>query len=795
MEVSMPKEEAFPPREGGPTSPSVSGSSTAARMTASLESSPHPLVADEAGAGDSPSMLQIPAIDALFLAQRTRESTELASDTAERSPTTPSSQSPVAVNPRRSLNPAFSLSPRAASGGGVLHLTSVTPSVTLSTDRDAPPTEYSYALGTVEGRRNFVKDVLCLARQMSTQKLVEELVPVLLLASNYEDTVCAIARVLPDVVKLVPALSEDTFVYFLGLIMNLCCAADHIAVHTVAVSLREIVRYVNDDIAANLLLPLLMSMLVSYWSSPRAVAASLLGVFAARPTLVEKSGMKVMQWFNCFIDLASDRCQFVQEMVVRSLHQWVAVAKAHGVNIVEMPLPLVHECTTKEKSDVVRHLHVAELVSLAKCIGKEATTKYLMLLFIEATRDASWRVRYTATFHLGRFSSYCYLHPDVLLDVFVALCRDETKEIRAAAVEQLGVFFCLNSPALLGKMCVVAASLAQDKEVVVRTSVANVFYVFLSPSVVGEYTPKQLQAFFAIVTDENYIVGQSVMRSLKNVAANFGKYLNPAGGDGARKVAEEEKLPVACNSHRGRRSGSAMSHSPSARADADVPPPSLTGPVDEEQRRRAALVLSGLIDQLHIVRDSKNWRMREALVVALRYFCVALTEEGFIPLLYVIRSLLRDPVCAVRESAIATLTVVATAYGPEWAALMAFDLFQWEFAFTVRTPYVWRVVAIQSLSGILPVVSGLSPMDLRRQELMQQWMRLVRCFSEDAVSNVRLAVAKSLLAHWDWYVVCGIHHNVIRQCADRLQRDSDVGVSRVAAELDVSRLAGDGNSF
>ncbi|RNF00484.1 putative protein phosphatase 2A regulatory subunit [Trypanosoma rangeli] len=795
MEVSGPTGEALPPREGGPTSPSVSGSSAAARVTASLESSPQPSVADEAGAGDSPSMSQIPAIDALLLAQRMRESTELGSDTAEQSPTTPSSQSPVAVNPRRSLNPAFSLSPRAASGGGVLHVTSATPSVTLSTDRDAPPMEYSYALGTVEGRRNFVADVLHLARQMSMQKLVEELLPVLLLASNYEDTVCAIARVLPDVVKLVPALSEDTFVYFLGLIMNLCCAADHIALRAVAASLREIGCYVNDDIAANLLLPLLMSMLVSYWSSPRAVAASLLGVFAARPTLVEKSGMKVMQWFNCFIDLASDRCQFVQEMVVRSLHQWVAVAKAHGVNIVEMLLPLVHDCMTEEKSDVVRHLHVAELVTLAECIGKEATTRHLLSLFIEATKDTSWRVRYTAAFHLGRFSSCCCLHPDALLDVFVALCRDETKEIRAAAVEQLGVFFRLNSPELLSKMCVVAASLAQDREVIVRTSVANFFYVFLSPSIVEEYTAEQLQALFALLTDENYIVGQSVMRSLKSVAANLSKYLNPAGSDGERKVAGEEEFSVACNSHQGRRSGSAMNCSPSARADADVPPPLLTGPVDEEQRRRATLVISGLIDQLHIVRDSKNWRMREALVVAIRYFSVTLTEEGFIPLLYLIRSLLRDPVCAVRESAIATLTAVATSYGPEWAALMAFDLFQWEFAFKARTPYVWRVVAIQSLSGILPVVSGLSPMDLRRQELIQQWMRLVRFFSEDAVSNVRLAVAKSLLAHWDWYAVCGIHHNVIRQCADRLQRDSDVGVSRVAAELDVSRLAGDGNSF
>ncbi|RNF13381.1 putative protein phosphatase 2A regulatory subunit [Trypanosoma conorhini] len=798
MDSALPAEEAFPPLEDDAGLRSLSAASAVARERTSLASSPPLFAPDEAGDGDSPSMLAVPAIDTLAIRRRrrrTKESTELGSDSAERSPTTPSSQSPAAVNPRRSLNPAFSLSPRASSGSGMPHVTSVTPSVTLSTDRDKPPVEYSYALGTVEGRRNFVADVLRLTKQMSTKKLVEELVPVLLLAANYEDSVCAVARVLPGVVKLVPGLSEDSFMYFLGLIMNLCCAADHVVVRVVAASLQEVVRYVSDDIAVNLLLPLLMSMVVSYWSSPRAVAAALLGVFAARPTLVEESGMTLMQWFNCFIDLSSDRCQFVQEMVVSSLHLWVAVAEAHGVNLAEMPLPLVHECMREEKSDAVRHLHVAELVTLAECIGKEATTKYLQLPFIEASRDASWRVRYIAARHLGDFSCRC-VHPESLLVVFVALCGDAMDEIRAAAVEQLGVFFHhVGSPEVLGKMCAVVASLAEDNAAIVRASVANFFYVLLSPSTVVVYTPEQRHALFALLTDENYIVGRSAMRNLELVAANLGRYLNPAGSDGEWRAAGRHS-PASGNSRQGRRSGSAMSSPPSARAETGAPAASLAGvPVDEAQRERAAVVLSGLLDQLHIVSDSRNWRTREALVVALRHFCVALSEEGFTPLVYIIRSMLRDPVCAVRESAIATLSAVAAAYGPEWAALMAFDLLQKEFAFRARTPYIWRVVAIQSLSGILPVVSGLSPMDLRRQELMQQWMRLVRCFSEDAVSNVRLAVAKSFLAHWGWYAECGTQRELVRECAERLQSDNDVGVARVAAELDLSRLAGNGSPF
>ncbi|EAN84556.1 putative protein phosphatase 2A regulatory subunit [Trypanosoma cruzi] len=792
LESEGPGSCSPPVRRDDVAAVAVSSASPAVlRETISVGSSPPPRLFEEIFE-DAAGNLSIPVIDTLSVRRRANESTELSSEAAERSTTTRSSQSPAAINPLRSMNPAFSLSPRAANDSGVLHLAPRTPSVTISTDRDKPPVEYNYVLGTVEGRRNFVTDALRLAKQMSKGKIVEELIPVLLMAANYDDSVCSIVGVLPGIVKLVQALDEDSFLCFLGLIMNLCCSADHGVLRAIAASLQEIVVYVSEDIVKNLLLPLLTSMTMSFWSSPRAVAASLLGIFASRPTLVKESGMTVMQWFNCFIELSRDKCQFVQEMAVSSLHQWVAVAEAHQVNIAEMPISLVYECMKEEKSDAVRYLHVAELVRLAECIGKEATAKYLQFSFIAASKDTSWRVRHIAAKHLGSFARLC-THPDDLLDVFVALCADEMKETRAVVVEQLGILFLhVVSQEALAKMCLAVAPLAKDKEPVVRESVANIFYVLLSPNNVVDYTPKQQQALFALLTDKNYVVGRSAMRNLELVAANLGKYLRP--GKNVGNSERRNTLSVPLMNRRGRRSKRAMSLPSSAHAGIGTLIPAPVGSVSEKQKERAALVLSGIINQLHIVSDSKNWRTREAVVISIRHFSAALTEEEFMPLVYIIRSLLRDSVSAVRASAVETLSAVAIAYGPEWAALMTFELFQKEFAFKSRTPYMWRVVAIQSLSGIIPVVSGLSPMDLRRQELLQQWTRLLRAFSEDDVSNVRLAVAKSLVEHWHWYRVCGVHRDILRQCAERLQHDSDVDVLQVAERLHLNALAEEGEN-
>ncbi|KAH9600779.1 HEAT repeat [Trypanosoma melophagium] len=816
-----------------------------------------------------PGVMSLPILDTGAVRRGVSDSAELNSaDTAERSTTTNSSQSPAAVNPLRSMNPAFSLSPRTASSSGYLRASSNMPNVILRTDKDgASSISYSYAVGTVEGRRNFVAECLQISEHMSTQTIVEELLPAMLMVSNYDDAACAIARILPDVLKQVQGLDENIFAFFMGLIMNMCCSANHEVVRQISSSLETIISFAGKSIIEVLLFPLVNCMRVSFWSSPRAVAAALLGILAARPAVVKVSEMSIKDWFNSFIDLARDKSQFVREVAVSSLYQWVLVAEVHRIQIAEMPLSLVHECMRDGQSDTVRYTHVAALIRLAEAIGKEASTKYLRSTFTAASKDKSWRVRYIAAKNLAAFARLC-MRPDDLLSVFAALCLDDMKETRAVAIEQLGLFADnIVSQEVLGEMSVIVASLATDAESVVRESVSNLLHVLLSPQILPVYTLEQRQALFALLTDDDYVVGRSALRNLESLLVNLAKYLvspkprstsrlhsvntdsnnnslNTAPGiTGTRTntspstitpatttsnvvavaatVNSETSTNAVVSSNNssttsrttagsikggGRGEGSGigvqtkyddkhMNHSPVDHSFNDE----LSGhhgkeEMEDELRERASVVLSGTIDYLHIVSDSKNWRIREAVVDALRHFCMVLSREEFVPLTYIIRSLLRDPVSVVRLRASETLAAVANSYGPEWAAVMAFDFLQNEFVLGGNTPYTWRVVAIQSLSGVLPVVSGLSPMDLRRQELMQRWMRLVAVFAEDEVSNVRLALAKSIAMHWDWYIHCVHHREYIYKCVERLQRDSDMDVCRVASAFDLRQLH-DGEPF
>lgn len=765
--------------------------------------------------------------------------------------TTNSNKSFSVVNTRRFMNPAFSFSPGVVSGGEKMSMSSSTQWVEIHTDRKSPPDKYIYVLGTMEGRRNFFADCHYLAKHMSVSMIINELIAAMLIASNYNDSLLSLASALPKVIGCIQDLNEDVFVYFMGIIMNLCCSVDHAVLRKIASSLAELFSRVTNEIAEDLLLPFLMSMQVSFWSSPRAVAAALLGVFATRENIVKKSGMTVKQWFDCFTALAKDKSDFVREIALSSLHQWVLVAKKYKVDFAVMPLRLFYELLEGTENNTLRHLCVTEFISLAEHMGKEMTTKYLKLPFITLCSDSVWRVRYIVAKHFGKFVTLC-ICADGFLDVFMALCSDENKEIRAAAIEQLAVFISnVNSEEALCKICIVATSLAKDKEPVVRMAVANLIYLFFSPNVFEVCTVEQLKIVFGLLTDEDHVVGQHATRNLEKVALNLTKYKRYLTGSDfntntniisntsvflqkfgkRRSINNTFFTNVNNNDDRQNRGRNVSFCAISVMENTEI---SLLSSQEEEceqlqrslcegrreerkkgkgrqkkqqqqqqqmlkwrgsekQRELFISVLDCIIDHLRTVCQSRNWRIRERAVVVIRYFSVVVSEERFLPFTRIVRSLLRDNVSAVRKGAVETLCAVASAYGPEWAALVAFDLLQNEFAAIAEQCYLWRAVAIKCLSATLCVVCRLSPMDLRRQELLQQWVRLVENFSKDAVSNVRLALAKSMVEWWGLYVECGVHHGVvIRMCLERLQHDDDVDVSRLAAGLILPCRSADG---
>ncbi|KAG8347541.1 putative HEAT repeat [Trypanosoma vivax] len=745
---------------------------------------------------------------------------------------TSSGHSYPSVGQQRLPNPVFSLGSCRSSSSRECGAEQDPQKVTLTADKEEPSTEYTYSVETLEGRRNFIEDCVHRASHMSTDRILVQMIPAMLTVATYDDSVKGVARVLPLVVRWAGESDRDVFAHFMGLIMGMCCYPERDVVREMARSLQEIVQYVSKRTVEELLIPLVMSMRVSLWSSPRAVAAALLGIFAAHEGIEQMSGVSVTQWFSYFVQLAQDDCPLVREMSIGALRQWVRVALVHGIDIEDMPLSFVRKCMCNDESDAIRCCQVDELVVLAKEVGRKKATAYLLQPFIEASKDVSWRVRYLAAKNLGVFSLLCN-NPADMLDVFVLLCRDSMKETRAAAVKQLNVFsHTLVTKRIATSACLVASALACDEEALVREGVANHLHVLLSPTVIGVYSPEQVEALLVLLMDRHCHVSQSATRNLKLVVDTLVNYLRPimltvgVGREEGHGIPLSARGPGVCTEDdvggvRPWTSRSCSQHihltsginckdpqsSPSSHGKKCTKP--LTArPMTQENtekrvnqqkrhprkrgKRREAEVddkdanrllehtvaLLGLLaGRLPAVSESANWRTRAAVAEVLPHFCIALTHKEFLPLMNILRSLLRDPVSAVRTCTAAALVKVARIYGPEWAAATVSDLFQNEFNIKRGTSFTERVVAVQCLSRLIPIIGGLSPVDVRRKELICRWTRMATTLSEDGVANVRLALARAIADNWVWYKSCNERQEAMRRCVEQLKNDGDTEVA------------------
>ncbi|CBH14248.1 protein phosphatase 2a regulatory subunit,putative [Trypanosoma brucei gambiense DAL972] len=706
-----------------------------------------------------------------------------------------SGQSQTVENRHRSANPVFSFGPRATSGGSLRSGTLPNlPKVVLHTRKDNVMREHIYCVGTPDGRRGFLANCLIHAEDMDTQAIVEEMIPGMLLVSTFSDSCCTTASVLSGLVKHLRVVKKDVFVYFIGLIVSLCCSPDLMVVRQISSSLRDIVQFVEDEVVEEILAPLVMSMNMSEWSSPKAVAASLLGALATRKNVIRASEQSVKQYFNQFVNLAGDGSTFVRQVCAESMQFWISVAGAHQVSLKEMTLSLVRKRMSRDGSDAVRYSYVAQLLPLAEKIGRSETTKHLQSLLISASSDSSWRVRYYAANCLSAFSRLC-MRPSDLVGVFMSLSRDEMKEVRAAVVEQLGAFTPDIVPMQVAvRACISVSLLAKDEEPLVREAVAKQLHLLLSPLIVQMYSSDQRQQLLMLLTDTNFTVAETATRNSARVVETLLKYMQAdapinLSGSSSSIPIEHTNSAVAARSSCPKKTtkGSAAEEAAVVGADKkgmeDHATEEFIDRTAEELRAHATSVVMGLAEKLRCVSESSIWRMREAAVDALRHFCAAMPWEEFTPLLNTIRALLRDPVNVVRTRSADTLAVVAGAYGPEMAAFMMSELLDNEFDLANNLPFTSRIVAIRCLSSLVPLVDSFRSGDNRHHELRERWVSTISLLAEDDVPNVRLMLARTIAEHWNWYKSCAAKSEVICNCVERLKRDVDVDVVNAVRDL------------
>ncbi|KPI83735.1 putative protein phosphatase 2A regulatory subunit [Leptomonas seymouri] len=722
-----------------------------------------------------------------------------------------------ATNPRRSLNAAFTISPRTDSEVEAFEeYNSDEPSVCLELDRHDPPIKQYCNLGSLEERRTFVTEgCVKAAKSMSTQRIIDHLLPAILTAFEADDygesfDTCApsIARALPHVIACIEHKTTANLTYFMGLIMELCCSAEQAVVKETIASLRKILGMVEDEVVLKLFLPFVLTMRLSFWSAPRMIAASLLGHIAARPAVLQASGLTVTDLFNYYAESSTDASAMVRVGVVTSLHDWIKVASVHRLSLAEMPLPLLRSLATDDLSDTVRYLLIEEIVKLARLIGRKATSKYLLSTYVSGFVDPSWRVRFTAASHIGAMSALV-LNADDLDIVLKTLAADEEPETRAAVARQLDTVVQHCSSTVIEHCCaLVVEHFAEDENPVVRRSAARHCHCFIYGS--DEVVRSMCDSLAKLMEDTSFVVQESAIKSLGDLITSLDKSVRAAEQQAALSDSVHNNSTASGNgtSAAGTRvSSSTSSRSSTSKAPQSAPPRlpihSRSGRRHSPHRasrfmmaatgsngststaeanvifmkKRADSIARAFVEKLTLLSGSRNWRIRDVVVRVTQYFPKVLPPDEFSPLTSIVFGALHDPVSAIRTQAVYTLKKVAIAYGGAWAARTATELLHSDIFSPTRTlSYMWRVVMIQCLEVLLPVVSELEAKAVLRQQLLVVTVALMKQYTTDRVPNVRIAVALALPKWFAWFDVSESERAAYNEAIRTLQQDTDADV-------------------
>jgi HEAT repeat protein len=741
-----------------------------------------------------------------------------------------------AANPRRSLNAAFTISPRTESDVEASEeYNSDAPRVCLDLDRRDPPVKQYCNLGSQEERRTFVTEgCVAAAKSMSTQRIIDHLVPAILTAfeaddygESFDDCAPSIARALPQVIACMDQKTTANLTYFMGLMMELCCSAEQVVVKETIAALQLILSMVEDDVVLDLFLPFVLTMRLSFWAAPRTVAASLLAHIAMRPAVLQACGLTVTDIFNYYVESSSDAAAMVRVGVVTSLHDWVRVASIHRLTLAEIPLPLLRSLATDDLSDAVRYLLIEEIAKLAQLVGRRSTSKYLLSTYVSASVDPSWRVRFTAANHLGTMASLV-LNADDLEIVLKTLAADEEPETRAAVARQLDVVVQYCSSAMIQRCCtLVVEHFAQDENPVVRRAAARHCYCFVYGN---DEVVQTMCAFLAkLMEDASFVVQESAIENLGDLItsldksvrvaqqqAALGDSMNSNGGTttahatetglssstssrsstSRRQPQQQPQPPAPSHPQQPMHSRSGRHRSPYWAARLMSAMTTANGEAGTAEsnvafiKRRADAIACTFVDKLTLLSGSRNWRIRDVVVCVTQYFPKVLSTDKFRPLTSIIFNALRDPVSAVRTQAVHSLKRVAVAYGGAWAAQTATELLQSDSLSPARAvSYMWRVVTIQCLEVLLPVVSELDAKDVLRQQLLATTVALLQQFTTDRVPNVRIATALALTKWFSWFDVTESERGAYNAAIRTLQQDTDVDVLDASQHIPYNRLA------
>lgn len=578
--------------------------------------------------------------------------------------------------------------------------------------------EARYFLNDREQRQMFLRNALDLTHHMSVCDATrQKMFRAFEMLIEYEDCALPTAQLLPTLVQALNVTTVEAFACAKSLIGGLCCSLDAAVIVEVTEALRQVFTLVSSDCAERVLTPLVVQLSASQWSSLKCVGTALLVEVGRRALSLTPPNEDAAQ----NIKQRFLDCACDASVLVRR----AACRSAHRwVTVIghhqlnTFLFPLLHKFLTEDRHDTIGIELVPQLVCVAQQVGRHSTTKYILHMYHALCQHVSWRVRYVAAQHIVSFASLV-LSPDDVVDDALSLAADEEVEIVSVILSQLhNLCGVLSSDVVVAKLLPQVAAWRTSPLVAVRAAIASSLFIFVLRCT--KQSHDLLHTLMELVDDTSEVVKRSALGSVCRLAEFASK--NPAD-------------------------------------------------------------LRELIERLWLVAKSDKFRMRSLLAVQLRYLCNFLNRDQFEPLAKMLSSLLSDRIAYVRTTSRETLEVLARQYGPLWSAETLCDLLETTLPLRSAVSYTSRVILAQILGALLPIASGVhpaaSPVLWKRME--QNTALVLSTLADDAVSNVRVALAKTMLILKTYH--CSVATASQETVYAKLLRDPDPDVVRCATTV------------
>jgi len=364
----------------------------------------------------------------------------------------------------------------------------------------------------VQIRLNSIKRLSTIALALGQDRTRTELIPFLHEALDDEDEV--LLAISTELSKFVPLVGGPDFAYSILPPLEKLAMVEESVVHDKAVeALCKIGAACSTAHKKEYVLPLIQRLSTDIGWASRVSACGLYIILYGKLEATSQSTVKTL-----FEKLCVDDMPMVRRAAATHLG---ALTQSVSADLVKTDMIPMFVKLINDEQDNVRPLAVRAAVEVAQKLSKEDTTALLVPPLHAASKDRSWRVRFVVAdqFDPLQVAMGGELSRAELSPMLVRLLRDQEKEVRMAAVEQLPKV-CKDLAKIdratmyTTNFLPYMSELAQDSSQYVRIKVAEVL-VTLAPVIGSEKSLELIVPLYVkLLRDDIADVRMSVIPSL-----------------------------------------------------------------------------------------------------------------------------------------------------------------------------------------------------------------------------------------------------------------------------------------